>query len=58
MAAGKLLFVGPLVAGRFHVELGEAWHMSRVLWWTAKSLFLLEMTAMSVRRAHDQLRLL
>ena len=45
MAAGIFLFVGPLVAGRFHVELGEARHMSRVLWWTTKSLCLLEMTA-------------
>ena len=45
MAAGIFLFVEPLVAGRFHVELGEARHMSRVLWWTTKSLFLLEVTA-------------
>ena len=45
MAAGIFLFVGPFIAGRFHVELGEARHMPRVLWWTTKSLCLLEMTA-------------
>ena len=45
MAAGIFLFVGPLIAGRFHVELGEVRQMSRVLWWTTKSLCPLEMTA-------------
>ena len=31
MAAGIFLSVGPLVVGRFHVELGEARHKSRAL---------------------------